>query len=632
MKLVQGALVALSFGCAAAAAAQSYTVKYGDLTSYTSPSNPTGISFNTDDELSSAIALPNSGITYFGTTYTEVEVGTDGFIVMGKGNSYPGSKPDHTAGSGLVIAPRWNDLNPTAGGKVLYETVGDVLVIEWLDVPLKSTPPVVQEVTMQIRLDTKTNEIEFHYGKPGNPPSGTTDKEAVAISSAAGAGQEVIYGDYVDSSSNVIVDKSNGTMKGWPSTAFILFQPNSGSVNQPPTISGSYQVSPGGPTTLITNGMNIAVAYGRTLASLSLSFQVNDPDTGATVSVSTTVSNLGSTGILASEFSKTSSAAPYNLTPITGRFNTPNGTTHLVTMTASDGTANTVFSFSFVQSAATQGVLAVSDTAGSIAYGAAAGSGPRNFGSRDIASGATATITITVNNRGPGTMSLGTPTMAGTNPGEFVLGTGSFATTLTAGNSTTFTVAFDPSTVGSKVANVQFTHTDLCATSPFSFEVTGTGTSTTPVPIAEVHETSVAGLVISNGAAAAGVRAFGSHDLTALPSAPITIVVRNAGTADLTVQLPSSSSADFTIGAAGFPANVTPGSTVSFTITFAATTVGIKSGTISFAHNDTSTATPFTFAVSGTATTTGGGGGGGTTPISGGGGGGGCAAGASGAL
>jgi hypothetical protein len=139
---------------------------------------------------------------------------------------------------------------------------------------------------------------------------------------------------------------------------------------------------------------------------------------------------------------------------------------------------------------------------------------------------------------------------------------------------------------------------------PFSVEVTGLGTSVTPLPLVVVRETSIAGTLISNGSAPAGLRAFGSMDITATPTAAITIVVQNAGTATLTLGAPFSTNGDFTVNATGFPGTLAAGADASFTVSFTPAAVGVKSASIQFTHNDASTTTPFSFGVSGEATTT----------------------------
>jgi hypothetical protein len=244
--------------------------------------------------------------------------------------------------------------------------------------------------------------------------------------------------------------------------------------------------------------------------------------------------------------------------------------------------------------------MAVSDGA-SVSHGQGATGTSRDFGSRDIAAGASAALTITISNSGAGTLNISGFNMTG-DFAHFVLDTNSVASPLNGGNSTTFTIQFDPASVGQKIAQISFTHNDPALNNPFSFEVAGLGTAVTPLPLVVVRENNSSGALIANGAAASGIRAFGSMDITTTPSAPITIFVHNAGTATLTLGAPFSTNGDFTVNATGFPGSLAAGANASFTVTFAPGSVGVKAASVQFTHNDASTPTPFSFGVSGEAT------------------------------
>ncbi|MBX3473765.1 MAG: choice-of-anchor D domain-containing protein [Planctomycetes bacterium] len=606
-----------------AVSAQSYTVTYGSGSFTPLGSGATRLSFTSDDELSTTLSFGGSGFDFFGTTYGKFEVCTNGFVLMDGGNTYKDSKPDLVASGGKVLAPRWADYAPSSGGYIAYEDQGGVMVVEWNDLKQASGSSGTITVTMQLIMDCNTGIIEFRYGSPSYVAQGgeKTEDYAVVIAQEYGIVQEVIFGDLEDSGITY-VDKNTGIMIDWLEKSWIQFKPN-GAANTPPTIAGSYQPNGTGPTFSITNGGTVNVAFGTTVSSMTFNFAIDDADSN-NCAVSAAITNLGSTGIVLAQWQSSSAAVPYGLAPATGTFNTSAGVTHVVTLTVSDGTTQTVLSFSIVQSAASP-VLAVADPGGAIAYNAAAGSTPRNFGTQGIAAGPTAAITITISNTGSAALTLSAPTATGSDGGEFVLNTSSMVFSVAPGNNTTFTIAFDPTTIGSKSSFIEFTH-NAASSNPFRFEVTGVGNNpATPLPLIVVHEGTITGPVIANGAPATGGRDFGTLDLSAMPSAALTITIHNAGTADLTLGTPGSSSNQFTVDLTGFTGTVIAGGTTSFAVRFTATSTGLKGSTISFSHNDTSTTTPFSFGVTGTATITGtpqpGGNGGG-----GGGGGGGCAA------
>ncbi|MCG3182215.1 MAG: hypothetical protein ICCCNLDF_00276 [Planctomycetes bacterium] len=378
--------------------------------------------------------------------------------------------------------------------------------------------------------------------------------------------------------------------------------------------------------TPVYNGGNLSVSFGTSLASLSLLIQLNDPDTDD-VSVTGSVSNSSGTGILDSEFSSVAQPAGYWLAPSSGVFNV-GGVTHTITLAAGDGNGgNAAFSFSIQVGAAPAPSMQVYENAqgGAPISNGAAASGSRDFGSQLVAAGPTAALTVVISNSGNADLDITGVSLSGGDAAHFVLGTGAMAGTVAPSGYTQFTVAFDPASAGSKTATVEITHNDASTSTPWTFEVTGVGTTPAPAPLLVVRE---GGVVVANGANAAGNRNFGSL-LEGSPSAPLTITVENAGNADLQLGTPAVSgpgAAQFSLDSSGMLGTVPAGQSTSFTITFLAGMEGSYAATVSFSHNDASTTTPFSFNVTGSATTVTGSGGGDS------GGGGGCAAGTSSSL
>ncbi|MCC6572339.1 MAG: hypothetical protein IT462_00990 [Planctomycetes bacterium] len=126
-----------------------------------------------------------------------------------------------------------------------------------------------------------------------------------------------------------------------------------GTTGQPPVVGVTANSLP------VTNGGTVNVAAGATLASLNLQINVTDPDTGSTVSVSGTVSNVTTQGILDSQFSSALMADPYTLSPTTGTFNVPS-VNHVVDLTVTDNQGNIVtFSFTIAVAANAAPVITV---------------------------------------------------------------------------------------------------------------------------------------------------------------------------------------------------------------------------------------------------------------------------------
>lgn len=229
-------------------------------------------------------------------------------------------------------------------------------------------------------------------------------------------------------------------------------------------------------------------------------------------------------------------------------------------------------------------------------------SGQRNFGNQLVAAGPTPAITITIENTGGTNLTPGTPSKGGSDPGEFILDTTGFLNTVTPGSTTSFTVAFDPTTTGVKTATISFTHNDSGVTSPFIVNVRGNGVNTAPVM--EVRETDQNGNLLPNPAPAAGILNFGTVDVNAGPSAPAVIYIENVGTANLTLGNASfqSPTTEFTLQAIGLAQTLAVGQSATFSITFDPTTPGTHTAMVEFVHNDGAAGTPFRLNVTGNAT------------------------------
>lgn len=118
-----------------------------------------------DDEVSGAIPI-GFPFTFYGNTYTELYISSNGFVVFDAnadaGCCSGGELPDNDYVNNL-IALAWSDLNPTAGGTITYLASGAVggrtLVVSYNDVPHYSEEGTI---TGQIILYEDGNAIEVH--------------------------------------------------------------------------------------------------------------------------------------------------------------------------------------------------------------------------------------------------------------------------------------------------------------------------------------------------------------------------------------------------------------------------------------------------------------------------------------
>ncbi len=125
-----------------------------------------------------------------------------------------------------------------------------------------------------------------------------------------------------------------------------------------------------------------------------------------------------------------------------------------------------------------------------------------------------------------------------------------------------------------------------------------------PAPGIEVREGSATGTLISNAAAAAGGRNFGTQDIGAGPTAALTVVVFNTSASNAALSTPAltgSDAAQFALNTTGFLLSLAAGAQTQFGISYDPSAVGVHAATIEFLHNGT----PFSFGVAGTGTTTG---------------------------
>ena len=137
---------------------------------------------NTDDNMSNNQPV-GFNFTYNGTAYSTFRVSTNGFITFdnasaatGAGTAAYGYANDYTlAGSGLILAPNWDDLQTLGNlntaadlnNSINYATTGSagsrILTVEWKNMQDFSTSSTAS-YNWQVKLYEATGRIEFVYG------------------------------------------------------------------------------------------------------------------------------------------------------------------------------------------------------------------------------------------------------------------------------------------------------------------------------------------------------------------------------------------------------------------------------------------------------------------------------------
>ena len=128
-----------------------------------------------DDDLSGSLPI-GFAFNFYNDDYTEFYISSNGFITFlneGDNGCCSGDVLPSPGSPSNLIAFAWEDLNPSSGGTISYETVGTspdrILVVEFNDVPFFNTS---DGVTSQIQLFEGTTRIEIH--STSIPSNGST--------------------------------------------------------------------------------------------------------------------------------------------------------------------------------------------------------------------------------------------------------------------------------------------------------------------------------------------------------------------------------------------------------------------------------------------------------------------------
>ncbi|MEM6325477.1 MAG: nidogen-like domain-containing protein [Bacteroidota bacterium] len=163
----------------------------------------TALGISSDDDSRQTVSLPFL-FPFYGTDRTQIIVSTNGFIAMSTNTSAFGNEPipDSSTPNG-VIAPFWDDLDPSSGGTIYSGTLPDGrFVIQWEEVVRFNTSA---PLTFQALLSSD-GTIEFQY----ETMSGTLTSATVGVENDAGTeGIEVAFNEaYVTSNKAVRIPRT----------------------------------------------------------------------------------------------------------------------------------------------------------------------------------------------------------------------------------------------------------------------------------------------------------------------------------------------------------------------------------------------------------------------------------------
>jgi len=195
------------------------------------------------------------------------------------------------------------------------------------------------------------------------------------------------------------------------------------------------------------------------------------------------------------------------------------------------------------------------------------------FGSVQVGNNSSKSETIT--NTGGSSVTI---TGASSGAAAFSVSGLSLPTTLTAGQSVTFSVVFAPASAGSASANL--TVTSNASNPSLAVALTGTGTAPGQLGVSPASQSFGSVTVGSSGAKTGTLSATGS-------------AVQVTGV--------TSDSPEFVVSGISFPATIGAGGTASFTVTFTPSASGTATGNITFASNASNGPTVQALTGSGTA-------------------------------
>ncbi|MGB8522184.1 MAG: choice-of-anchor D domain-containing protein, partial [Candidatus Acidiferrales bacterium] len=196
------------------------------------------------------------------------------------------------------------------------------------------------------------------------------------------------------------------------------------------------------------------------------------------------------------------------------------------------------------------------------------------FGNVVVASNSSQTITLM--NSGTASVTISQASVSGTG---FNISGISTPLTLSAGQSTSFSAQFAPTTTGNSSATV--TVTSNASNPTLTIALSGTGTQ---------------------GHLSANPANVNFGNVLVGGSGSVSITLTNSGTASVTISAASASGTGFTISGLAVPQTINPNSSTSLTVKFAPTLAGNASGNISITDN--APGSPLSIALSGSATAT----------------------------
>ncbi|MBZ5656051.1 MAG: choice-of-anchor D domain-containing protein [Acidobacteriia bacterium] len=361
------------------------------------------------------------------------------------------------------------------------------------------------------------------------------------------------------------------TLNAGQSASFtVLFAPTTSGA-----ASGSISITSNGANPNLSIPLSGTGVTPGTLSASPASLSFGNVQVGNSSSKPETVTNTGGTAVTIS--AATASGTGFSMS----------GLTVPLTLNAGQSTSFTVLFAPATSGAASGNVSITSDASVSNLTIALSGTGvtpgqispnPSSFSFGNVQTGTSKSLSGTLTNSGGTSLTISAASASGTG---FSLNGLTLPLTLNAGQSTSFTVLFAPTASGAASGSISVTSNG--ANPNLSIPLSGTGV--TP------------GTLSANPAS----HSFGSVQVGSSSSTSETVT--NTGGSAVTISQANVTGAAYSVSGLTLPTTLSSSQSVTFTVTFAPTSAGSASGTVSIVSNASNS--PLSIALSGTGTTPG---------------------------
>jgi Abnormal spindle-like microcephaly-assoc'd, ASPM-SPD-2-Hydin len=513
-----------------------------------SPSSVNFGSVTTGKTSSQTVTISNSGTASL--TITSVAVSGTGF--SDPPTTLPLTIPAGSS-STLPISFAPTAAGPFAGTLTLVNNSATPSVT----VALSGTGTTAQT----LQLSASPTSLSF-----GSIAAGTSATKTVTLTNT-GTGSVLLSNDSVTGTGFTVSGMSMPmTLSAGQSTSFnVAFAPTaSGSFSGAVSVTSNATNSP---ATIALSGSGVQSAIAISPASVSF----GSLNTGQTSNQTVTISNSGTASLTITSASV--SGTGFKDSGIALPLAIPAGSSSAFTVSFEPTTAGTFAgTLTLVNNSATPSVTVALSGTGTTAQTLQLSASPTSLSFGSVAAGTSTTKTVTLTNTGTGSVSLLNDGVTGSG---FTVSGMSMPMTLSAGQSTSFNVAFAPTASGSFSGNV--TVTSNATNSPATIALSGTGVQS---------QISVTPAAVSFGNVTTGV------------TNTQTVTISNPGSASLTVSSAALSGTGFGDSGLSTPLTIAAGGSSTFTVSFAPTTAGAVTGSLTLVNNSTTPSA--TIALSGT--------------------------------